>query len=633
MQTRHVIHGLALAALLLGPTSANAADIPPTGATEGKIKITKLSDLPPLQYSISTKPSVLAQQKVDVLKLASQVESDIRKELETYDIDDRNAVRRFYGALLEIAMLKEDFKEAQKHVGKMRDLSDKPAQKLTTGIYVEAYIKTIDNAGANFHTTLRDNLGKSLAALPYAEVQDVLKATKGSAELISVNLLVGQLQTSVDPAAAEGKISQDMATEVIHAAYLIEYFIPNKDDIVFAYTAVLDANKTAAKPDIWEARDVTLTSTDKTTPVTLCVWDSGVDVKIYKDNLQANTKEIPDNKIDDDKNGYVDDYNGIGWTLHSDYTSTLLYPIADSLPNYEQYKDDLKGLTDVQANLDTPEATALKAKLSTLTQDQVRTFLEGLQAYSQYAHGTHVTGIAVRGNPAARVMVDRITFDYHAIPETPTVEQAKKDAASMVASVTYFKKYGVRVVNMSWGGDLAGIETALEQNNAGGSPEKRRELARKLYDIQYKALYDAAKAAPNVLFVIAAGNGNNDVKFDEVFPSSFQLPNILVAGAVDQAGDQTSFTSFGKVDVYANGFEVLSYLPGGQEMKLSGTSMSAPNVTNLAAKLWAMYPNLTVAQVKECIIKGADEKKSGDKTIRLMNPKNSLAMAAAPPKK
>jgi subtilisin family serine protease len=149
---------------------------------------------------------------------------------------------------------------------------------------------------------------------------------------------------------------------------------------------------------------------------------------------------------------------------------------------------------------------------------------------------------------------------------------------------------------MSWGGDLRSIERALEQNNAGGTPEERRALARKIYDIGYKKLFDALEGAPDILFIIAAGNSNNDVKFDEIMPSSFKLPNILVAGAVDQAGEQTSFTSFGNVDVYSNGFEVDSYVPGGDRMKLSGTSMAAPNVTNLAAKLWATNPKLTVEQ-------------------------------------
>jgi hypothetical protein len=41
-------------------------------------------------------------------------------------------------------------------------------------------------------------------------------------------------------------------------------------------------------------------------------------------------------------------------------------------------------------------------------------------------------------------------------------------------------------------------------------------------------------------------------------PASIDLPNIMVAGAADQAGDVISFTSVGKsVDVYSNGFEVI----------------------------------------------------------------------------
>ena len=99
---------------------------------------------------------------------------------------------------------------------------------------------------------------------------------------------------------------------------------------------------------------------------------------------------------------------------------------------------------------------------------------------------------------------------------------------------------------------------------------------------------------------------------------------------MDQAGEQTSFTSFGNSDVYSNGFEVESPVPGGDLMKLSGTSMAAPNVTNLAAKLWATHPKLSVAQVKSFIVQGAEDKKSGDKTIKLMNPKASLALASAP---
>ena len=114
----------------------------------------------------------------------------------------------------------------------------------------------------------------------------------------------------------------------------------------------------------------------------------------------------------------------------------------------------------------------------------------------------------------------------------------------------------------------------------------------------------------------------------KMFPSSFKDPNVIVVGAVDQAGDQTSFTSFGDIDVYANGYEVESVTPGGDRLKLSGTSMAAPQVTNLAGQIWALHPKLSVMDVKTMIVDGADATKVGDHEIHLLNPKRSLALAA-----
>ena len=50
----------------------------------------------------------------------------------------------------------------------------------------------------------------------------------------------------------------------------------------------------------------------KSTPVIVAVIDSGIDTlhEDLKPILWRNTKEIPGNGIDDDKNGYVDDVNG-----------------------------------------------------------------------------------------------------------------------------------------------------------------------------------------------------------------------------------------------------------------------------------------------------------------------------------
>ena len=102
------------------------------------------------------------------------------------------------------------------------------------------------------------------------------------------------------------------------------------------------------------------------------------------------------------------------------------------------------------------------------------------------------------------------------------------------------------------------------------------------------------------------------------------LPNLITAGAVDQSGTETGFSTFGKtVAVHANGFEVTSLAPGGEKLKLSGTSMASPQVANLAAKLFAMKPELTVAQVKELIVKGANT----HGRVTLINPRKTLEMA------
>ncbi len=182
---------------------------------------------------------------------------------------------------------------------------------------------------------------------------------------------------------------------------------------------------------------------------------------------------------------------------------------------------------------------------------------------------------------------------------------------------------------MSWGGNVAGVEAALEMNNIGDTAEERKALARKIFDISRDALYDAIAGAPEILFVTSAGNADSDNEFEEYLPSSFDLPNILSVGAVDQAGDETSFTSFGKVDVYASGFQVESYVPGGDRLPFSGTSMSSPNVVNLAAKLLAVDPSLTPADLGELIEAGCDEHQTGDRVVRLINPRRSMELLAA----
>jgi subtilisin family serine protease len=71
-----------------------------------------------------------------------------------------------------------------------------------------------------------------------------------------------------------------------------------------------------------------------------------------------------------------------------------------------------------------------------------------------------------------------------------------------------------------------------------------------------------------------------------------------------------------------------SVLPGGDHQSWSGTSMASPQVTNLAAKLFAKYPRLNAAQVKKLIVDGSDEKEITGRKIRLLNERRSFELAS-----
>jgi subtilisin family serine protease len=69
-------------------------------------------------------------------------------------------------------------------------------------------------------------------------------------------------------------------------------------------------------------------------------------------------------------------------------------------------------------------------------------------------------------------------------------------------------------------------------------------------------------------------------------------------------------------------------VPGGDRMKLSGTSMASPNVVNLAAKILAVNPRLQPADVIRIIRDTADTTADGRR--HLINPAKAFAAAERP---
>jgi len=601
------------------------------GFAQDKIKIEKLDDLPRYIYTIDGKATDFVADADAVLELALEVKKDLQSDLDTYEIEDPTTLKGYYSNLGTIALIEKDWDTYLEYLALRRELEDKESARLTTGMFMESFI-TAKRSGDDIGPVLHRQLTQRVNALPYDIVGDDIKQSKGRSEIITENLMMGSLDASIQPIldGSDGEVSKDIATSLIGAFTTIQYYIPHKHIVTEVYKAYLDANATE-KDDIWAERDFDLPEGQDVDPVVIAIWDSGVDTDIFvrTGQMWVNEGETPNNGEDDDGNGYIDDVHGIAYDLHANKTPEMLYPIGDVEADRPRLQHQIKGLMDLQANIDSEEAADLRNEISKLEQSEVQGFIEDIGKYGNYSHGTHVSGIAARGNPYIEVLGCRLTFGHTMIPEVPTIEQARKDSVMYFEVIEYFKQNNVRVVNMSWGGSVADIEGALESNNAGGTPEERKELAREIFEIGKQGLYDAMRTAPEILFVTSAGNSDNNVEFEEFLPSSFRLPNIISIGAVDQAGDETSFTSFGKVDVYANGFEVESYVPGGDEIPFSGTSMSSPNVVNLAAKLLVIKPDLTATQLSGLILAGTDATYAGDRLVLLINPKRTIGMLMA----
>lgn len=598
-----VLAMLALPAAVAGAATPASTPASAPAQTERRV-VTQSSELPRRAFTLPALPSELLRGELArVLSLGDALERAYDADARELDIRDPATLRERENTRIALAQLRGDWAAVRRHVQRVREWQDKPGPRVVSGLMAELVAE--QRLGSHDNAWLRAAVQRRVEAMPWQDAGEALRELRSQLELYNPAVIQGAFEQQFDVVARNSKLEvpQALAAMIIAARAQLEILPSRRADMVAGLAAVIDARAVAtAVPDAWTPRQVRLDAAERGTPVTVTIWDSGVDLSLFR----------------------AADKPGFSLGMDGSVGSLQILPLGDAQSRWPQLRELLVGAFDLRAGLDTPAARTLRARVAALQPQQVNAFREDLNLTMGHVHGTHVAGIAVQGNPFARVQSLTMLFDTQVAPPRVTEEQVRRRAQNYQRAVDHMKASGARVVNMSWGLSPALFEAMFNYHGIGGTPEQRKAEAARWFAIEREALQRAIASAPGILFVAASGNDDNSADFVQFIPSGLSLPNLLTVGATDSAGRVASFTTVGKtVTLFAKGAEVTSLLPGGDRAQLSGTSLSAPQVTNLAAKLLAMKPGLDVPELKRLIVEGAERR--GE--VLWIDPKRSFELA------
>jgi subtilisin family serine protease len=610
-------------------------------AQNSKKKVASAADLPRFSYEVPEKLTDLLMNDESYKLFAARVRTDLEGVLRDYEIEDKTTLKRIQTTLAELDFQENRLDSALKRFRQIVELEEKPELKylpdfFDTQIFARAQKQSGAVSGEKFLQSLRLILAETLNALPdsiFASVKEFRYGYDFTNEKFAMGIIEGQLA----PIAKKNgkKLFDKEAYQVISLRIIHRSVVPVVGEFAKGFDAYIAARKTTPKINVWTNRAVSLTGKEKLSPVVVAVWDTGVDPTVFPSQMFVNRREKTDGK-DNDRNNFADDIHGIGFDVNGKYTTEPLFFVKDKdAKKYAQWIKERRVVVKLQDTVDDDETRALKKKFQAQSPTDIAEELRLYNIFSTYTHGTEVAAIVIEGNPAARILNARSTWRDQSGQDDSIINNedwARVFAANIRAFVDYFKKQNTRVVNMSWSMSRNGIEENLEKNAPTMTAEERKIAAQKSFTIIKNALVEAFRSAPKILFVCSAGNTNSDAGFNERVPSSLELPNLITVGAVDESGAAANFTNFGKnVLFYAQGKNVPALIPGGEKFIFGGTSAATPAVANLAAKLFALNPNLTVAEVVKLIQNGADTSET-DNRLKLINPKRSAELLVLPKK-
>lgn len=174
-------------------------------------------------------------------------------------------------------------------------------------------------------------------------------------------------------------------------------------------------------------------------------------------------------------------------------------------------------------------------------------------------HGTHVAAIAAASSNNA-VGISGVNWGANILPIKVLDSSGNGTYSNVANGIVWATDQGAQVINLSLGG---------------GSPSS--------------VLSDAVDYAYNHGVMLIASTGNAGAPA-VLYPAAYSA--TIAVGATDSTNTWAGFSNYGtEVDVVAPGANIYSAYLGGAYGYRSGTSLSAPHVSGLAAILWGIPGN------------------------------------------
>ncbi len=200
MPKRHVVCSLLASLLLLFiivPFS-HSQSVP-------KKKVNSQADLPRFSYPVTGSASELVQADDATFNaFATKVRTDLETIFRNYEIADKATMRSLLSARLDLQELAGENQAALETVEALRALEEKPAAKLTTGLFararLQAAIETKSTSGPAFVQAFTKFYGEAINSLPWDVVQDSMKASYASSRIYTKGVALGGVKTDIDPA-------------------------------------------------------------------------------------------------------------------------------------------------------------------------------------------------------------------------------------------------------------------------------------------------------------------------------------------------------------------------------------------------------------------------------------------------